>query len=77
MRFIILIRNIRHVKLVGDDIDRYSGRKHSSCSQYINEKHYSLDQLQMITDHQRRESLRKYAVVTLDEKRRLMEGKFI
>jgi hypothetical protein len=34
-----------------------------------------IDQLQMITDHQRRESFRKYAVVTLDEKRRLMEGK--
>lgn len=60
---------------VGEDIDMYSGLKHSSCSQYINEKHYSLDQLQMITDHQRRESVRKYAVVTLDEKRRLMEGK--
>ena len=53
----------------------YSGLKHNSCSQYINEKHHSLDQLQMIIDHQRRESVRKYAVVTLDEKRRLMEGK--
>jgi len=60
---------------VGEDIDMYSGLKHSSCSQYINEKHYSLDQLQMITDHQRRESVKKYAVVQLDEKRRLMEGK--
>lgn len=75
MRFIILIRNIRHVKLVGDDIGRYSGRKHSSCSQYINEKHYSLEQLRMITDHQRRESVRKHAVVMLAEKRILMEGK--
>ena len=65
----------RACKAVGEDIEMYSGLKHSSCSQYINEKHYSLDQLQMITDHQRRESLRKYAVVTLDEKRRLMEGK--
>jgi len=62
-------------KTVSEDIDLYSGLKHSSCSQYINEKHYSLDQLQMITDHQRRESVRKYAVVTLDEKRRLMEGR--
>jgi hypothetical protein len=42
---------------------------------YINEKHYSLDQLQIITDHQRRKSVRKYAVVTLDEKRRLMADK--
>jgi hypothetical protein len=62
-------------KTVGKDIDMYSGLKHSSCSQYINEKYYSLDQLQMITDHQRRESVKKYAVVTLDEKRRLMEEK--
>jgi hypothetical protein len=61
-------------KSAGEDIDMYSGLKHSSCIQYINEKHYSLDQLQMITDHQRRESVRKYAAVTLDEKRRLMEG---
>ena len=36
---------------VGEDIDMYSGLKHSSCSQYINEKHYSLDQVQMLTDH--------------------------
>jgi hypothetical protein len=62
-------------KAVGEDIDMYSGLKHSSCSQYINEKHYSIDQLQMITDHQRRESVMRYASVQLDEKRRLMEGK--
>ncbi len=52
----------------------YSGLKHSSCSQYINEKHYSLDQVQMLTDHARRESVKRYASVQLDEKRRLMEG---
>ena len=43
--------------------------------QYINEKHYSLDQVQMLTDHARRESVKRYASVQLDEKRRLMEGK--
>jgi hypothetical protein len=53
----------------------YSGLKHSSCSQYINEKHYSLDQVQVMTDHARRESVKKYAVVQLEEKRRLLEGK--
>ncbi|MBP7508873.1 MAG: tyrosine-type recombinase/integrase [Prolixibacteraceae bacterium] len=58
----------------GEDIDMYSGLKHSSCSQYINEKHYSIDQVQMLTDHARRESVKKYAMVQLDEKRRLMEG---
>ena len=62
-------------KKVGEDIDMYSGLKHSSCSQYINEKHYSLDQVQMMTDHARRESVQRYASVQLDEKRRLMEGK--
>jgi len=60
---------------VGEDIDMYSGLKHSSCSQYINEKHCSLDEVQMMTDHCRRESVKKYAVVQLDEKRRLLEGK--
>ncbi len=59
----------------GEDIDMYSGLKHSSCSQYINEKHYSLDQVQMLTDHARRESVKRYASVQLDEKRRLLEGK--
>ena len=59
----------------GEAIDMYSGLKHSSCSQYINEKHYSLDQVQMLTDHARRESVKRYASVQLDEKRRLMEGK--
>ena len=62
-------------KQVGEDINMYSGLKHSSCSQYINEKHYSLDQVQMMTDHARRESVQRYASVQLEEKRRLMEGK--
>jgi len=34
-----------------------------------------MDQVQMITDHARRESVKKYAVVQLEEKRRLLEGK--
>ncbi len=40
-------------------------------------KHYSLDQVQMITDHARRESVKKHAAVQLDEKRRLMEGNLV
>ncbi|MBN2000937.1 tyrosine-type recombinase/integrase [candidate division KSB1 bacterium] len=59
---------------VGEDIDMYSGLKHSSCSQYINEKGYSLDQVQMITDHARRESVKRYVNVQLEAKRKLMEG---
>jgi hypothetical protein len=62
---------------VGEDIEMYSGLKHSSCSQYINEKGYSLDQVQMLTDHARRDSVKRYAAVQLDAKRRLLEGKFI
>jgi DUF917 family protein len=61
---------------VGENIDMYSGLKHSSCSQFINEKHYSLDQVQVMTDHALRESVKRYAVVQLEEKRRLFEGKF-
>ncbi len=53
----------------------YSGLKHSSCSQYINEKEYSMDEVQMMTDQARRESVKRYASVQLDAKRRLMEGK--
>jgi integrase len=60
---------------VGEDIDMYSGLKHSSCSQNINKKGYSLDQVQMLTDHARRDSVKRYAAVQLDAKRRLLEGK--
>jgi integrase len=62
-------------KQAEEDINMYSGLKHSSCSQYINEKHYSLDQVQMLTDHAQRASVKKYASVQLDEKRRLLEGR--
>jgi integrase len=61
---------------VGEDIEMYSGLKHSSCSQYINEKGYSLDQVQMITDHASRGSVKRYADVQLEAKRRLLEGNF-
>ena len=63
---------------VGEQIDLYSGLKHSSCSQYINEKGLSLSELQIITDHKRLDSVRKYAKVEVARKRALMErGKVI
>jgi len=68
---------IKACEKAGEDIDMYSGLKHSSCSQYINEKGYSIDEVQMMTDHARRESVTKYATVQLDAKRRLLEGKKI
>ena len=62
---------------VGENIGMYAGLKHSSCSQYINEKGLSVDELQMITDHARRESVLKYAKVQAEAKGRLMMGKLI
>ena len=59
-------------KAAGEDIDLYSGLKHSSCSQYINEKGLSLTDLQAITDHASLESVRKYAKMEVSRKRELM-----
>ena len=65
-------------KRTGETIDLYSGLKHSSCSQYINEKGLSLSELQMITDHKKLDSVRRYADVKVARKRALMErGKII
>ena len=65
-------------KRTGETIDLYSGLKHSSCSQYINEKGLSLSELQMITDHKKLDSVRRYADVQVARKRALMErGKII
>jgi len=50
---------------VGETIDLYSGLKHSSCSQYINEYGLSIYDIQTITDHKRLESVRKYAKAEL------------
>lgn len=60
-------------KQVGENIGLYSGLKHSSCSQYINEKGLSISELQIITDHARLDSVRKYAKVEVERKRALME----
>jgi len=57
---------------VGEDIDMYSGLKHSSCSQLINEFGLSVDEVQMLTDHSRRDSVLKYAEVKVEAKRNLI-----
>ena len=57
---------------VGEKIDMYSGLKHSSCSQLINECGLSVDEVQMLTDHSRRDSVLKYAEVKVAAKRNLM-----
>lgn len=60
-------------KLKGLDIRLYEGTKHSSCTQFINEKDGTDSELQMLTDHARMDSVKKYRKVGLDKKRRLMD----
>ena len=57
----------------GESIDMYSGLKHSSCSQFVNEKGLSESELQIITDHARLESVRRYAKTEIKRKQELME----
>lgn len=59
-------------KAAGIDITMYKGLKHSSCSQYINEQGGTVDECQMLTGHKRRDTVLKYADVTLDRRRELM-----
>lgn len=61
-------------KQAGESIDLYSGLKHSSASQYINERGYSYEDLKTITDHANIESVKKYAKVEIERKRQLLEG---
>jgi integrase len=62
----------------GEDIDLYSGLKHSSCSQYVNEKGLSIYDLQELTDHARLESVKRYAKVSMARKKEMMRrGKVI
>jgi integrase len=57
----------------GEDIPLYAGLKHSSCSQFINEKGLSMSDVQIITDHARLDSVKKYAKTEIARKRELME----
>ena len=59
-------------KKAGETIDMYSGLKHSSCSQFINEQGGSESELQIITDHARIESVRNYAKTEVKRKKELM-----
>lgn len=56
----------------GESIDLYSGLKHSSLSQYHNEKGLSLSDCQILSDHARYDSVKRYAKTEMAEKRRLM-----
>jgi hypothetical protein len=54
----------------------YAGLKHSSCTAFINEQGGSVDELQMLTDHARRDSVMRYTEIRLEAKRRI-QGKVI
>lgn len=64
-------------KEVGENISMYDGLKHSSCSQYVNEKHMALSDLQTITDHARLDSVKRYAKVEVSRRRELIESKVV
>jgi integrase len=57
---------------VGETISLYPGTKHSSCWQFLNEKGGTVDELQSLTDHARRDSVDVYAEMEIEAKRRLM-----
>lgn len=61
----------RAAATVGESIRMYAGLKHSSCTAFINEQGGSVDELQMLTDHARRDSVLKYADIKLEAKRNI------
>jgi integrase len=58
---------------VGESIDLYSGLKHSSCCQYLNDKGLSFSELQIITDHANMDSVKRYGKIEIDRKGQLLE----
>ncbi|MEN6375881.1 MAG: site-specific integrase [Smithella sp.] len=56
----------------GETIRMYAGLKHSSCTAFVNEQGGSVDELQMLTDHAKRDSVLKYTEVKLEAKRKIM-----
>lgn len=61
---------------VGEKISLYPGTKHSACWQFLNEKGGTVDELQSLTDHARRDSVDAYAEMEIERKRKLM-GKIV
>ena len=61
----------------GSSIRLYEGLKHSSCCQYVNEKGLSESELQVITDHARLDSVKRYVKTGMARKLELMETKVI
>lgn len=60
-------------KKVGVTISLYEGTKHSTAQYYLDQG-YSYEQLQIITDHASKESVKRYAHALLENKRALLDG---
>ena len=67
----------RACKRVGETIDLYSGTKHSSCSQFLNEKGGNFSELQIITDHAGYDSVKRYGKVEVHRRKELLDRKVI
>ena len=61
----------------GEDIPLYSGLKHSTASQLVNEYGYSIHDLQIAGDWARLESVRKYAKIEVSTRRAILEKKVV
>ena len=64
-------------KVVGEDINLYSGLKHSSMSQFVNEKHLGIAETQCLSQHAKIESVMKYIEVDLERARGLMQTEVV
>lgn len=60
-------------KQVGERIPMYSGLKHSSMTQLAVERGFSDSEIQMLSDHARIDSVKKYRKMEVSIKRNLME----
>ena len=54
-------------------LSKYPGTKHSSCTQYLNEKNISLTDLMAITGHKQLQTVARYAKTETSRVRELME----
>ncbi|BCS94931.1 hypothetical protein DSLASN_05630 [Desulfoluna limicola] len=64
-------------KKAGEDIDLYSGLRHSRCSQLINEYGLSMQEVQVVADHADIRSTAKYAKTSVAREKELMEGRVV
>lgn len=64
-------------KKSGESIPLYSGLKHSTACQLVNDHGLSLSDLQTAGDWARLDSVKKYAVVEVQRRKELLEGKVV